>query len=261
MMSKDPLRKSRVLVTGASAGIGAATCDAFCRAGVKEVVAVARRGDRLQELAAHWADDSAAHVVPVELDITDRDAVERLAEQHPEVFDVDILVNNAGLARGNGPLQAGRYDDWKEMVDTNILGLLSVTDKVLPNMVQEGRGTVVNLGSVAGRWTYPGGNVYCATKAFVGHLSEAMRQDLHGTGVRVVNIEPGLVETEFSKVRFRGDEKKAAKVYDGYTPLSSEDVAETIVWTVARPQHVDIQELVLYPTDQSSISRVAKRHE
>lgn len=260
-MSKDPrdsIRKARVLVTGASSGIGAATARAFCHAGAKEVVAIARRSERLQELAATWADETGGHVVPVQLDITDREAVERLAGQHPELFAADVLVNNAGLARGKGPIQAGRFEDWEEMVDTNIKGLLSMTERALPHMVQKGRGDIVHVGSVAGRWSYPGGNVYCGTKAFVGHLTEAMRLDLNGSGVRVTNIEPGLVETEFSEVRYKGDKAKAAKVYEGYTPLSPDDVAQTILWCVQRPAHVNVQELVLYPTDQGGIATVAK---
>ncbi len=255
---KHPLKGSRVLVTGATAGIGAATAEAFCAAGAGHVFVVGRREPRLRDLAARWADAHAAHVTPVVLDVGDRQAVERLAEQHPEVFDVDVLVNNAGLARGTEPVQGADLDDWDEMVRTNVNGLLYVTRAALPRLVRR-RGHVVNLGSVAGRWVYPGGAVYCATKHAVRALSEGIRLDVQGTGVRVTNIEPGLVETEFSEVRFHGDTARADAVYADTTPLTAEDVAEAIVWSCAGPGHVNVQEMVLYPTDQASVRDVVRR--
>lgn len=255
-MTRLPFEKRRVLVTGATAGIGAATAEAFCAQGA-EVIAVGRREDRLHDLAEQWADRHAAHVLPVALDVQDRDAVVDLARRHKKLFDVDILVNNAGLAKGLDPLQSGDYGDWKTMVDTNVLGLLSMTRECLPAL-QKRRGHVVNLGSVAGRWVYGGGAVYAATKFAVRALSEGLRYDLGGTGVRVTNIEPGLVETEFSSVRFDGDASRAEKVYQGYEPLRPADVADAIVWSCSRPAHVNVQELVLYPTAQAGVSTVHK---
>ncbi len=240
----------RVLVTGATAGIGLATASAFLDQGA-HVVAVGRRADRLRALAdAHFGD-----VTPVVLDVANRAAVDALPEH---VWDVDVVVNNAGLARGLDAMHEGDPSHWDEMIDVNVKGLLYVTRKVLPNMVAKGRGDVVNLGSVAGRWTYPGGGVYCASKHAVRALSEGLRLDLQGSGVRVMNIEPGLVETEFSLVRFDGDKTRAEQVYANADVLRPTDVAETIVWCVNRPRHVNVQELVLYPTCQASVRDVVR---
>lgn len=241
------------LVTGASAGIGAATVRALAAAGFDRIYAGARRLDRLTALAAE-----VPGVVPVAMDVADRDAVERLSAQRPEVFEVDVLVNNAGLARGTDPMPTASLDDWDEMVATNVQGLLYVTRLALPAL-QARAGHIVNIGSVAGRWVYPGGGVYCATKFAVRALSEGLRLDLQGTGVRVTNIEPGLVATEFSEVRFRGDRERAAKVYAGARVLTPEDVADAIVWSVGRPAHVNVQEMVLYPTDQAAVRDVVRR--
>ncbi len=244
----------RVLVTGATAGIGEATAEAFARAGAN-LVLVGRRADRLAAVAASLRERGAG-VETLELDVAHRAAVEAAAAARPDVLDVDILVNNAGLARGTDPMPAADPAHWEEMVQTNILGLLYLTRLVAPRMQARGDGHIVNLGSVAGRWVYPGGGVYCATKFAVRALSEGLRHDLHGSGVRVTNIEPGLVETEFSVVRFSGDTERAAKVYEGTRVLSAADVAETILWSCARPPHVNVQELVLFPTDQASVTRV-----
>jgi NADP-dependent 3-hydroxy acid dehydrogenase YdfG len=250
---------SRILVTGATAGIGAATAEAFCAAGAKEVIVTGRREERLKELAQGWSDRYDADVAAMVFDVADREHVAELARDNPHLFDVDVLVNNAGLARGTEPLQEADTADWEEMVATNVLGLLYMTRHVVPNMVRKASGHIVNLGSVAGRWTYPGGGVYCASKAAVRVLTEGLRMDLHGSGVRVTNIEPGLVETEFSLVRFRGDEERAKKVYADTRPLRPEDVAETILWCCSRPPHVNVQELVLYPTDQAHVGMVHRR--
>jgi NADP-dependent 3-hydroxy acid dehydrogenase YdfG len=254
-----PFEQARVLITGATAGIGAATADAFCKAGAKEVIVVGRREDRLKELAQGWSEKYDVDVAAMVLDVTDRIAVEEIARDNPHLFDVDILVNNAGLARGTDPLQSGDPSDWEEMIATNVLGLLTVTRQVVPKMLAKGSGHVVNLGSVAGRWTYPGGGVYCASKAAVRVLTEGLRMDLHGSGIRVTNIEPGLVETEFSLVRYRGDEERAKKVYADTRPLVADDVAQAIVWCCERPPHVNVQELVLYPTDQAHVGMVHRR--
>jgi 3-hydroxy acid dehydrogenase / malonic semialdehyde reductase len=249
----------RVLVTGATSGIGAATAEAFCQAGWGEVIVVGRREEKLRSLAESWSDRFDCDVAAVVLDIRDRVAVEEVAASNPSLFDVDVLVNNAGLAKGVDPVQTGKAEDWEEMMDTNVLGLLSMTRQVIPHMLRKGSGHIVNLGSVAGRWVYPGGAVYAASKHAVRAISEGLRMDIHGSGIRVTNIEPGLVETEFSLVRFGGDGERAKKVYADTRPLRAEDVAEAILWCVDRPAHVNVHEMVLYPTDQAHIGMVHRR--
>jgi 3-hydroxy acid dehydrogenase/malonic semialdehyde reductase len=232
-----------VFVTGASAGFGAEIARRFAATGAR-VIASARRGDRLAELAAELG--GALEVVA--LDVRDRAAVERALAG----LEIDVLVNNAGLALGLEPAQRASLDDWEQMVDTNCKGLVYVTRALLPGMVARRRGHVVNLGSVAGTYPYPGGNVYGATKAFVHQLSLNLRSDLHGTGVRVTCIEPGLVGgTEFSVVRFGGDAAKAAAVYANTQPLTAGDVAEAVLWAVAQPPHVNINVIELMPVVQS----------
>lgn len=252
------LTGKRALVTGATAGIGAAIAEALCAAGC-DVIITGRRKDRLEAQAAQWSDQHHVRVTAAAFDLSDRHGVQRVFEARPDFADVDILVNNAGLARGTDKMQEANAADWAQMIDTNIGGLLWMTRPIAAKMAARGDGHIVNLGSVAGRWTYPGGGVYCATKAAVGALSEGLRMDLHGTGVRVTNIEPGLVETEFSMVRFAGDEDRAKAVYEGTRALSAADVAETVLWCLARPVHVNVQELVLFPTDQASVRDVHRR--
>jgi len=238
-----------VLVTGASAGFGAEIARRFVAAGAR-VIAAARRDDRLAALAAELGADRV-HALP--LDVRDRGAVERALAALPAPFaEVDVLVNNAGLALGLEPAPRANLDDWEQMVDTNCKGLVYVTRAVLPGMVARRRGHVVNLGSVAGTYPYPGGNVYGATKAFVHQLSLNLRSDLHGTGVRVTCIEPGLVGgTEFSVVRFGGQADKAAQVYANTQPLTAADVAEAVLWATAQPPHVNINAIELMPVVQS----------
>lgn len=237
------------VITGASAGFGAAFVRRFASAGVK-VVALARRRDRLEALAAEHPD----LILPLELDLQDATAIRRVLGGLPESHaDVDLLINNAGLALGLGPAQAAEIADWDRMIDTNVRGLVHCTHALLPGMVARGRGQVINLGSVAADYPYPGGNIYGATKAFVRQFSLNLRSDLHGTGVRVACIEPGLVGgTEFSEVRFGGDEDKARAVYAGTSPLTPEDIAETVWWTAAQPPHVNINLIELMPTVQSA---------
>lgn len=237
-----------VFVTGASAGFGAAIARKFVQAGHR-VIATARRQDRLEALAAELGDA----LLPLELDVRDRAAVEALPAALPPGFAaVDVLVNNAGLALGLEPAQRASLDDWQTMIDTNCTGLVQVTRALLPGMVERNRGHVFNLGSVAGSWPYAGGNVYGATKAFVRQFSLNLRADLAGTALRVTDVEPGLCAgTEFSNVRFHGDDEKAAKVYQDVQALTAEDIADTVHWIATRPAHVNVNTIELMPVAQS----------
>lgn len=236
-----------VFVTGASSGFGAATARRFATEGFR-VVAAARRTERVKELAGEFG----SRVLPVTLDVRDRDAVAQTVSALPAEFaEVDVLVNNAGLALGLGPAQDADLDQWDQMIDTNCKGLTYVTRAILPGMVARGRGHVISLGSVAGSYPYPGGNTYAGTKAFVHQFSLALRSDLHGTGVRVTCVEPGMADTEFSLVRFTGDQEKADSTYAGMRPLTGDDVAEAIYWAATLPPHVNINTVELMPTQQS----------
>jgi 3-hydroxy acid dehydrogenase/malonic semialdehyde reductase len=243
-MSNDKI----AFVTGASTGFGAAVARRFAVEGAR-VVASARRADKLKDLASELGD----HVLPLELDVRDRAAVQAAVDGLPAEFAaVDVLVNNAGLALGLQPAHRADLDEWERMIETNCTGLVYCTRAVLPGMVERGTGHVINIGSVAGTYPYPGGNVYGATKAFVHQFSLNLRSDLHGTGVRVTNIEPGMVGgTEFSKVRFAGDSEKADAVYEGMQPLTAEDVAESVYWAAAQPPHVNVNTIELMPVAQS----------
>lgn len=241
------------LITGATSGIGLETAKIlapFC----KQLILNGRRKERLEAVQKELSSLCTVYLAP--FDVRDREATTQWFLQNQKITaDLDVLVNNAGLARGTDPLHKGKMEDWDDMIDTNVRGLLWITRNVVPQMVQNKRGHVVNIGSVAGRWSYPGGAVYCATKFSVRAISECLRMDLIGTGIRVTNIEPGMVETEFSEVRFQ-DKEKAKQVYKNMTPLSAKDIAETILWSVQRPAHVNIQEMVIYPTDQASLRDV-----
>ena len=236
------------LVTGATAGFGAATTRRLARDGA-HVVAAGRRRDVLDELAGDF--DGRVHALA--LDVRDRNAVESAIAGLPEAFAaIDVLVNNAGLAIGLEPAQDASLDDWDTMVDTNVKGLMYVTRAVLPGMVARNRGHIVNLGSTAGEFPYPGGNVYGATKAFVHQFSLNLRADLLGKNVHVTDLAPGLCGgTEFSTVRFRGDAEKAGSVYAGTIPLSADDIADTIAWIVSRPPHVNINSIQMMPVIQA----------
>lgn len=239
-----------VLVTGASAGIGEACARAFASRAAN-LVLVARRRERLEALKEELESEHGVAVRIEELDVTDRSEVELFVERLEAAGEVpDVLVNNAGKAKGLAKLHEGQVEHWEEMVDTNVKGLLYVTRAVLPRMVERDRGHVVNIGSIAGRMVYPGGNVYNATKFAVRALSQAANVDLVGTSVRMSSVDPGLVETEFSEVRFDGDVERAETVYEGYRPLQGEDIAEAVCWVVDRPEHVNVQELLIMPTDQ-----------
>ena len=253
------LKDKIVFITGASSGIGLACAQAFAPQGAKLILA-ARRRDRLAVLAAELkaAFGTASHIVA--LDVRDRKAVEKTVAGLPAKWkDIEVLVNNAGLSRGLDKIQDGKHSDWDEMIDTNVKGLLYVSRAVLPGMVKRGRGHVINIGSIAGREVYPGGNVYCATKFAVGALTKGMRLDLNGTGVRVSTVDPGLVETEFSLVRFHGDARRAGKIYQGFMPLLAEDIAEAVVYCATRPLHVDVAEMLVLPTAQASTMVLSKK--
>ncbi len=248
-----------VFITGASSGIGRATALEFAHAGAK-LLLCARRLELLDEMKSELLTAGAAAVWTFGLDVRDRVAVEAaIAGLAPEWANIEILVNNAGLSRGMTKLQEDDPDNWDEMIDTNIKGLLYVTRAVVPRMVARGTGHVISLGSVAGYITYANGAVYCASKAAERAISEGLKIDLMGTAVRVTSVDPGMVETDFSRIRFRGDDERAAKVYQNITPLQPEDVADAILWAATRAAHVNIHNIVLTTIDQAN-STVFHRH-
>ena len=250
MNTTNRIEKKNVVITGASAGFGEACARAFAAAGCA-LELWARRRDRLERLEAELED---RHRVPVSVravDVRDREAVRAAAQAlRAQGWIPDVLVNNAGLASGFDPIHEGKYEDWDAMIDTNLKGLLNVTRELLPMMVERDAGHVINIGSVAGYVAYPKGNVYNATKFAVRGLTEAIAVDLYGTNVRVSSVDPGAADTEFSVVRFHGDEPRARKVYDGFQPLTAEDVADAVVYVANAPAHVNIAKLVLLPTAQ-----------
>ena len=241
-----------VFITGASSGIGESTARAFAAEGARLLLA-ARRKSRLDQLGPELIQAGAAAVYSLELDVRDWEEVEAAVAGLPAAWQaIDILVNNAGLSRGLDTVQEGKIEDWDEMIDTNVKGLLYVTRAVVPGMVERGAGHVVNLGSTAGEIPYPKGAVYCATKAAERSINDGLRQDVLGTPVRVTSVDPGMVETAFSEVRFHGDTARAAKVYEGVTPLTPEDIADAILWAVTRPAHVNIARILLTTIDQAN---------
>jgi 3-hydroxy acid dehydrogenase/malonic semialdehyde reductase len=242
-------------VTGASSGFGLACAESLHAAGAR-VIAVGRRGERLEALARRLGE----RLLPLPLDVRDRAAVERAVAALPAAWaEVDLLVNSAGLALGLEPAQRASLDDWQQMIDTNCAGLVTVTRALLPGMVARDRGDVVSLGSVAGSYPYPGGNAYGATKAFVHQFTLNLKADLLGTRVRATCIEPAMAETEFSVVRFAGDAEKAKGVYAGMQPLSAQDVADAVLWCAARPAHVNVTTMELFPVAQAFSPFAVKR--
>jgi serine 3-dehydrogenase len=246
------LKDKIVFVTGASSGIGQACALAFAREGAKLLIC-ARRKDKLNDLANEIRDTYRTDCHGIQLDVRSQKDVETAVNTLPQQWKaIDILINNAGLSRGMNKLHDGHLPDWEEMIDTNIKGLLYVSRVVIPGMVTRNAGHIVNIGSIAGHEVYPGGNVYCATKHAVDAITKGMQIDLVDTPIRVSSVDPGMVETEFSTVRFHGDTEKAKNVYKGLTPLSGDDIAEGVIFCVTRPQHVNIHQLRIMPTAQAS---------
>jgi len=236
------------LITGASSGIGWATSIALSSVGY-DLIICGRRTERLKELATKLTTKSHQLI----FDVRDRDTVSKAINSLPKEWqNIDVLLNNAGNAHGHSSIQEGNLDDWDAMIDINVKGLLYVTKAIVPGMVQRGTGHVINLGSVAGKEAYPNGNVYCASKHAVDAINNGMRLDLNGTGVKVSQVCPGLVETEFSMVRFKGDKDRSKIVYDGFDPLTAIDIAEIIQFMVTRPKHVNLSDVIIFPLAQAS---------
>jgi NADP-dependent 3-hydroxy acid dehydrogenase YdfG len=259
-MSASSLLNGRtVFITGASSGIGAACATAFAREGCRLLLA-ARRTDRIEANIAGLRTAGAPEIHSFSLDVRDAKAVSKAIAVLPAEWQaIDILVNNAGLSRGLETVAEGKLEDWDEMIDTNVKGLLYVTRAVVPGMLARSRGHIISLGSTAGHMTYPKGAVYCATKAAEHSITEGLREDVLGTPLRVTTVDPGMVKTEFSNVRFHGDDARAEKVYEGVTPLSPEDVANAIVWAASRPGHVNISEILLTPVAQANSLLIHRR--
>ncbi len=247
------MKGSLVLITGASAGIGAACARRFAAAGA-HLVLWARREERLIDLGAELHEAHGVDVHTAKVNVRDRETVNQTAATLlREVGTPDLLLNNAGLASGLSFVQEGDHEDWDRMIDTNLKGLLNVTRAILPSMMERGTGHVINIGSTAGHQVYPKGNVYNATKFGVKALTEGMNLNVAGTGIRVSSVDPGFVDTEFSVVRFHGDEERAEAVYQGFRPLSGDDVADVVLFTATRPAHVNVHDVVLLPTAQRNV--------
>ncbi len=249
---KTELKGKTVFITGASSGIGKSTAYAFAAEGANLIIS-ARRIERLEAISKNITEKFGVKVHSVQLDVTKRDEVKKTVENLPGEFSIiDILVNNAGLGRGLNKIYEDDPEGWDEMIDTNIKGLLNVTRFVVPKMVARGSGHVINIGSIAGHEAYGGGAVYCATKHSVKAITESMRIDLIDKGVRVSTVDPGMVETEFSIVRFYGDEEKAKSVYNGLEPLTGEDIADAVIFCATRPAHANINEMIIMPSVQAN---------
>jgi len=253
------LKDHNVFITGASSGIGRSCARAFAREGANLILA-ARRFDRVKSLASELVSEFGVNALPINLDVTNRKAVfDAVRSLSGEWQDIDILVNNAGKALGLDKSFETKIEHLEGMLETNVKGLLHVTSAIVPSMVARDKGHVVNIGSAAGHWVYPGGTVYCASKHAVKAINEGLKMDLHGTSVRVSSVDPGLVETEFSEVRFDGDTERAEKVYSDIDPLTPEDIADAVLWCTTRPAHVNISEILLMCTDQSHATMVNRR--
>lgn len=255
------LTHKTVLITGASSGIGAACAEQLAAQGAR-LILLARRAENLNALATRLRNVYKIEVHPIAVDVTNHHAVKQMLVNLPDEWRaVDILINNAGLAAGLEKFQQADIHDWEAMIDTNIKGLLYMTRYVLPGMISRNQGHIVNIGSVAGHQTYVGGSVYCATKAAVNRINQGLRMDVNGYAIRVTSIDPGMVESEFSLVRFKGDMNRAKQVYQGMTPLRPADIADAILYCLTRPAHVNISDMILYPTDQGAATMVHRRTE
>jgi serine 3-dehydrogenase len=249
----------RVLITGASSGIGLACAERFAELGA-HLVLIARRKSRLEDLADRLSSQHKIEVHIDTLDVRERSAVEKWVSELSSPWDgIDVLVNNAGLARGLSPLHKGSVEDWEEMIDTNVKGLLYITRVVVKKMVERGTGHVINIGSIAGHEVYAGGSVYCASKHAVAAINRGLAIDTLGTGVRVSSVDPGLVETEFSVVRFHGDQERADGVYTGMQPLTGADVADAVAYCATRPPHANVREMILMPSAQAAATQVHRK--
>lgn len=254
----SPAERKTIFITGATSGIGEATARVLVQQGHR-LILCGRRADRLARLKEEFIAQNQSDVFTLAFDVRKKEEVEKAISSLPEVWkDVDVLINNAGNAHGLSPIQEGSTEDWDAMMDINVKGLLYVTNAILPQMVQKKAGHVINLGSLAGKEVYPLGNVYCASKHAVDALTQGMRIDLNKHNIKVTSINPGLVDTEFSLVRFKGDEARAKKVYEGFKPLTAIDVAEVIAFVLSRPDHVNIADLILLPTAQASSTIINK---
>ncbi len=260
-MTKSQISSKTVFITGASSGIGAACAAHFAQAGAR-LLLCARNIDRLNEIAMPLKDKHKIDIHTFQLDVRNRAQVQQALKNLPKEWQtIDVLINNAGLARGFEPLQEGNIDDWEEMIDTNVKGLLYVTRAILPAMVARNSGHIINIGSVAGHEAYPKGNAYCASKHAVSALTKCLRMDLLGTKIRVSTVDPGAVETSFSVVRFKGDKERAAAVYKGMQPLTPADVADAVFYCASCPPHVNISEIIIMPTDQASATMVHRKQD
>jgi len=253
------LKNKIVLITGASSGIGEACAKTFAKAGAN-LILTARRKDRLDNLKKDIQTECNINICNIQLDVRSYEDVEKQLDTLPNEFrNVDILINNAGKALGIEKIQDGLIENWEEMIDTNIKGLLYITRVVVPKMIERGIGHIINIGSIAGHEVYIGGNVYCASKYAVKALSKGMLLDLNGTGIRVTSIDPGMVETEFSIVRFKGNSKKASDVYKGFEPLTGENIADIVLFAATRPSNVTLQTIVVTPTNQASVNVISRK--
>ncbi len=253
------MKGKTALITGATSGIGKALSYSLAKQGVS-LVLTGRRAQRLREIKQELEKKYKIKVLTLTFDLSKKEETLKVLNKNKTVLSkVDYLINNAGGAHGSDPFDKATLEDFETMIDTNIKGLIYITHFMVPFFRKNGQGHIINLGSVAGKWVYPNGSVYCATKHAVRVISEGLRIDLNGTNIRVSDIEPGMVETEFSLVRFKNDKAKAKKIYEGMKPLSPEDIAECIAWTLSRPDHVNISEMVIFPTDQASVHLVHRK--
>lgn len=250
------LKNKIVFITGASSGIGTACAHHFAKSGAK-LLLCARRIEILHQLATQLENEYGAEIHIFKLDVREKNSVKEALHALPEKWkQVDVLINNAGLAAGLDTIQEGNIQDWEDMIDTNVKGLLYVTKEILPHMIEKNSGHIINIGSIAGHEVYPKGAVYCATKQAVNALSKGLRLDLFGTKIRVSTVDPGAVETNFSVTRFKGDAQRAAAVYEGMEPLTPNDIADAVLYCASRPPHININEIIIMPTDQASATMV-----